>query len=138
MKLNKRVLASATLSVSLVVPAVAPVAWADATHVACEQSFRAGSDFDGDANAKVAEHLKRNCHLTAEQISKLSIEDLKSVAKELKRADGTLAISVEEIEQLTTGQVNSEAQKIKLLMRPMNPAKLRAMGLVAISSLRIL
>lgn len=138
MKLNKRVLASATMSVSLVVPAVAPVAWANDTHVSCEQSFRPGSDFDGDANAKVAEHLKRNCHLTAEQISKLSIEDLKSVAKELKRADGTPAISVEEIEQLTTGQVNSEAQKIKLLMRPTNPAKLRGMGLVVNSSLRIL
>ncbi|MDK8592074.1 hypothetical protein [Corynebacterium accolens] len=113
MKLNKRVLASATLSVSLVVPAVAPVAWADDTHVSCEQSFRAGSDFDGDANGKVAEHLKRNCNLTAEQIANLSIDELKSVAKELKKADGTPAIGVEEIEQLTTAQVNSEAQNNK-------------------------
>lgn len=113
MKLNKRVLASATLSVSLVVPAVAPVAWADDAHVNCQQSFRAGSDFDGDANGKLAEHLQRNCNLTAEQIAKLSIDELKSVAKELKKADGTPAIGVEEIEQLTTAQVNSEAQNNK-------------------------
>lgn len=35
MKLNKRVLASAALSVSLVAPAVAPVAWADEMQVNC-------------------------------------------------------------------------------------------------------
>ena len=110
MKLNKRVLASATLSVSLVVPAVVPVAWADDAHVACEQNFRAGSDFDAGPNGNVAEHLQRNCNLTAEQISKLSLDELKSVAKELKKADGTPAVSVEEIEQLTTGQVNHEAE----------------------------
>lgn len=40
----------------------------------------------------------RNCKMTAEQISKLNIEDLKSVAKELKKADGSFAISPEEID----------------------------------------
>ena len=79
MKLNKRVLASAALSVSLATSAVAPVAWADddAPHLRCEQNFRVGSDFDADVNGNVAEHLKRNCKMTAEQISKLNIEDLR-------------------------------------------------------------
>lgn len=128
MKLNKRVLASATLSVSLVVPAVAPVASATDTHVNCEQNFRAGRDFDGDANGKVAEHLQRNCNLSAEQISKLSLDELKSVAKELKKADGTPAIGVEEIEQLTTGQVNSEAENNKAADEADEPGETQGNG----------
>ena len=112
MKLNKRVLASVALSVSLATSAVAPVAWADddAPHLRCEQNFRVGSDFDADVNGNVAEHLKRNCKMTAEQISKLNIEDLKSVAKELRKADGSLAIGPKEIDQLTTAKVNYEAE----------------------------
>lgn len=112
MELNKRVLASAALSVSLATTAVAPGAWADddAPHLRCKQNFRVGSDFDADANGNVAEHLMRNCKMTAEQISKLNIEDLKSVAKELKKADGSFAISPEEIDQLTTAEVNYEAE----------------------------
>ncbi|WP_234914533.1 intracellular motility protein A [Corynebacterium belfantii] len=76
MKLNKRVIASAALSVSLATSAVAPppVAWADEKHVNCPQKFRAGSDFDGDVNAKVEKHLQRDCELTADQVSRLSIE----------------------------------------------------------------
>ena len=112
MKLNKRVLASAALSVSLATTAVTPVAWADddAPHLRCKQNFRAGSDFDADANGNVAEHLTRNCKMTAEQISKLSIEDLKSVAKELRKADNTPAIGPDEIDQISTEQVNYEAE----------------------------
>ena len=112
MKLNKRVLASAALSVSLATTAVAPVAWADddAPHLRCNQNFRVGSDFDADANGNVAEHLRRNCKMTAEQISKLNIEDLKSVAKELKKADGSFAIGPEETDQISTEQVNYEAE----------------------------
>ncbi|SPJ40595.1 hypothetical protein CHUV2995_01392 [Corynebacterium diphtheriae subsp. lausannense] len=44
-------------------------------HVKCPQKFRAGSDFDGDVNAKVEKHLQRDCELTADQISRLSIRD---------------------------------------------------------------
>ncbi|AEX76520.1 intracellular motility protein A [Corynebacterium diphtheriae] len=77
MKRNKRVIASAALSVSLAISAVAPVAWADEMHVKCPQKFRVGSDFDGDVNAKVEEHLQRNCELTTDQISRHSIRDEK-------------------------------------------------------------
>ncbi|WP_410494810.1 intracellular motility protein A [Corynebacterium belfantii] len=77
MKLNKRVLASAALSVSLATSAVAPppVAWAEEMHVKCPQNFRVGSDFDGDVNAKVGKHLQRDCKFPADQISRLSIRD---------------------------------------------------------------
>ncbi|WP_244659183.1 hypothetical protein [Corynebacterium belfantii] len=43
-------------------------------HVKCPQKFRVGSDFDGDVNAKVEKHLQRDCELTADQVSRLSIE----------------------------------------------------------------
>lgn len=74
MKRNKRVIASAALSVSLATSGVAPVAWADEMHVKCPQ-FRGGSDFDGDVNAKVEEHLQRNCELITDKISRFSIRD---------------------------------------------------------------
>ncbi|CAB0903709.1 intracellular motility protein A [Corynebacterium diphtheriae] len=77
MKRNKRVIASAALSVSLATSGVAPVAWADEMHVKCPQKFHGGSDFDGDVNAKVEEHLQRNCELTTDQISRHSIRDEK-------------------------------------------------------------
>ncbi|MHC9587575.1 hypothetical protein ACQXZT_00225 [Corynebacterium diphtheriae] len=77
MKRNKRVIASAALSVSLATSGVAPVAWADEMHVKCPQEFHGGSDFDGDVNAKVEEHLQRNCELTTDQISRHSIRDEK-------------------------------------------------------------
>lgn len=77
MKLNKRVIASAALSVSLATSAVAPVAWADEMDVNCPRKFRVGSDFDGDVNAKVGEHLQPNCELATDQISRFSIRDEK-------------------------------------------------------------
>ncbi|OJI02359.1 hypothetical protein [Corynebacterium diphtheriae] len=78
MKRNKRVIASAALSVSLATSGVdIPVAWADEMHVKCPQEFHGGSDFDGDVNAKVEEHLQRNCELTTDQISRRSIRDEK-------------------------------------------------------------
>ncbi|CAB0505288.1 intracellular motility protein A [Corynebacterium diphtheriae] len=77
MKRNKRVIASAALSVSLATSGVAPVAWADEMHVKCPQEFHGGSDFGGDVKAKVEEHLQRNCELTTDQISRHSIRDEK-------------------------------------------------------------
>ncbi|CAB0771523.1 hypothetical protein FRC0337_01070 [Corynebacterium diphtheriae] len=77
MKRNKRVIASAALSVSLATSGVAPVAWADEMHVKCPQEFHGGSDFDGDVNAKVGEHLQPNCELATDQISRFSIRDEK-------------------------------------------------------------
>ncbi|MFA1531548.1 hypothetical protein ACDL65_05670 [Corynebacterium belfantii] len=44
-------------------------------HVNCPQKFRAGSDFDGDVNAKVGKYLQRDCEFPADQISRLSIRD---------------------------------------------------------------
>lgn len=44
-------------------------------HVKCPQKFRAGSDFDGDVNAKVGKYLQRDCELTMDQVSWLSIRD---------------------------------------------------------------
>ncbi|WP_234914490.1 intracellular motility protein A [Corynebacterium belfantii] len=76
MKLNKRVIASAALSVSLATSAVAPpVAWADEKQVNCPQKFRVGSDFNGDVNTKVGKHLQRDCKFPTDQISRLSIRD---------------------------------------------------------------
>ncbi|CAB0798875.1 intracellular motility protein A [Corynebacterium diphtheriae] len=77
MKRNKRVIASAALSVSLATSAVVPVAWADEMHVKCPQKFHNGSDFDSDVNAKLEEHLQPNCELTTDQISRHSIRDEK-------------------------------------------------------------
>ncbi|MBG9287763.1 hypothetical protein I4J20_06040, partial [Corynebacterium belfantii] len=52
-----------------------PVAWADEKQVNCPQNFRAGSDFNGDVNAKVGKYLQRDCEFPADQISRLSIRD---------------------------------------------------------------
>ena len=80
MNFNKRVLAAAALSVSLVVPTVAPVAQA-AEHLGCEQAFQLKQDFDGTASIVVAQHLSKNCGLSADEISKLSVDELKKVLK---------------------------------------------------------
>ncbi|CAB0964052.1 intracellular motility protein A [Corynebacterium diphtheriae] len=45
--------------------------------VNCPRKFRVGSDFDGDVNAKVGEHLQPNCELATDQISRFSIRDEK-------------------------------------------------------------
>ncbi|MDK8659692.1 hypothetical protein QP908_08305, partial [Corynebacterium sp. MSK204] len=83
MKLKKRVLASAAISASLVATAVTPVAWAAGEHLNCAQNFRAGVDFDAGINANVAEHLQRNCKLSVEQITELSVDDMTQTARGL-------------------------------------------------------
>lgn len=89
MKLNKRVLASVALSVSLVTTAVTPVAWAADEHLTCAQNFQAGIDIDAAINVNIAKHLQRNCNWSGDQISLLNVEELREVAKQLLSADGT-------------------------------------------------
>nr|WP_278722817.1 hypothetical protein [Corynebacterium accolens] len=102
MKLNKRIFASAALSVSLVAPAVAPVALADEapTHTNCEQRFQKGADFDGPPELIVAAHLNKNCGLSPEEIGKLSPEEVKTVAKELKDNKGNAALTEAQIDNV--------------------------------------
>lgn len=109
MKFNKRILAAAAVSVSLVAPAVAPVAQAADSHQNCEQRFVSGLDFNSQPAIAVAQHLKKNCGLTEEQISQLSVDELKSVAKELKNKNDEAVFTDEEINSLDAAQVNRAA-----------------------------
>lgn len=108
MNFNKRVLAAAALSVSLVVPTVAPVAQA-AEHLDCEQAFQVKQDFDGTAAIVVAQHLRKNCGLSVDQISELSVAELKKVAQELKDKDGN-PLSEEKINGINKAEVSGAAK----------------------------
>ena len=108
MNFNKRVLAAAALSVSLVVPTVAPVAQA-AEHLDCEQAFQVKQDFDGTASIVVAQHLRKNCGLSAGEISELSVAELKKVAQELKDKDGK-PLSEEKINGINKAEVSGAAK----------------------------
>lgn len=108
MNFNKRVLAAAALSVSLVVPTVAPVAQA-AEHLGCEQAFQLKQDFDGTASIVVAQHLSKNCGLSADEISKLSVDELKKVAQELKDKDGN-SLSEDKINGINKAVVSGAAK----------------------------
>lgn len=107
MKRNKRVIASAALSVSLATSGVAPVAWADEMHVKCPQEFHGGSDFGGDVNAKVEEHLQRNCELTTDQISRFSIRD-----EEFGETTGAGTGGEQQSEPLKVNEVKAGDKKI--------------------------
>ncbi|WP_296087445.1 hypothetical protein [uncultured Corynebacterium sp.] len=109
MKLNKRVLASAAISASFMATAVTPVAWAAGEHLNCVQNFRAG--VDAGINANVAEHLRRNCHLSVDQIIRLNVEDMKQVAREFKK-DGAPLYSEEELNRLSPSYVIALAKDI--------------------------
>ena len=81
--LNKRVLASAVLSVSIAAPLVTPTAQAADTHLGCAQLQR-DSDFDTrNIEGHLDEHLRRACKLSTEQVKALSLDDLNKVAEEL-------------------------------------------------------
>lgn len=108
MNFNKRVLAAAALSVSLVIPTVAPVAQA-AEHLGCEQAFQQKQDFDSIPSIAVAQHLLKNCGLSAGQISELSVDELKKVAQELKDKDGN-PLSEEKINGINKALVNGAAK----------------------------
>ncbi|MDK4331607.1 hypothetical protein [Corynebacterium accolens] len=91
MKLNKRVLASVALSASLVTTAVTPAAWAaDDDYLTCTEDFRAGIEVDAAIYVNVAKHLQRNCNWSVDRISPLNVEQMRQVAKKLKKEDGTL------------------------------------------------
>lgn len=89
MTLNKRVIASVALSVSLVATAVIPAAWAADEHVTCTQNFRAGVDIDAAINLNVAKHLQRNRNWDWRQIAGLNVEQMGQLAKKLPKEDGT-------------------------------------------------
>ena len=110
MKLNKRVLASAAISASLVATAVTPVALATGEHLNCAQNFRAGVDFDAGINANVAEHLQRNCKLSVGQITELSVDEMTQTARELLGKDNTPLYSEEELKRLSHSEVVREAR----------------------------
>lgn len=110
MKLNKRVLASAAISASLVATAVTPVAWATGEHLNFAQNFRAGVDFDAGINANVAEHLQRNCKLSVGQITELSVSEMAQTARELLGKDNTPLYSEEELKRLSHSEVVREAR----------------------------
>lgn len=81
--LNKRMFASAVLSVSIAAPMVTPTAQASETHLGCAQ-LQKGSDFDTpNIEGHLDDHLRRACKLSAEQVKALSLDDLKKVAEEL-------------------------------------------------------
>ena len=109
MKLNKRVLASVALSVSLVGAAVTPVAWAADGHRSCAQNFQDG--IDADINLVVAKHLRRNCNLSVEQISVLSVDAMKEVAREFKK-DGAPLYAEEQLKGLSPQNVVNLARGI--------------------------
>ena len=84
MKLNKRTVAVAALSVSLVAPTISPVAHAQEKHLNCEQDFKKGADFDTDlVEAHLEEYLTRACGLTPVQIASVSQNELNRLAEKL-------------------------------------------------------
>ncbi|MDK4274620.1 intracellular motility protein A [Corynebacterium accolens] len=109
MKLNKRVFASAAISASLVATTVTPVAWAANEHLNCTQNFR--PSVGADINVNVAEHLRRNCNLSVEQIRQLSVEDLNQVSREFEQG-GARLYSEEQLNSLSPSYVVELAKKI--------------------------
>ncbi|CAM2740351.1 GA module-containing protein [Corynebacterium propinquum] len=84
MKLNKRTVAVAALSVSLVAPTISPVSHAQEKYLNCEQDFKKGADFDTDlVEAHLEEYLTRACGLTSEQIASVSQNELNRLAEKL-------------------------------------------------------
>ncbi|EFM43228.1 intracellular motility protein A [Corynebacterium accolens] len=75
MKLNKRVLASAALSTSLVASVVTPVAWATDGHVNCAQDSGDGSDPHSGFNVNDADYLQPNCELSQGEASQPGVEE---------------------------------------------------------------
>ncbi|OJI02358.1 hypothetical protein [Corynebacterium diphtheriae] len=110
MKLNKRVIASVALSVSLVATAVIQAAWAADEHVTCTQNFRAGVDIDAAINLNVAKHLQRNRNWGWRQIAGLNVEQMGQLAKKLLKEDGTPLHSEEALKPLEPDRVGELAK----------------------------
>ncbi|CAB0841303.1 intracellular motility protein A [Corynebacterium diphtheriae] len=110
MKLNKRLIASVTLYVSLVATAVIPAAWAADEHVTCTQNFRAGVDIDAAINLNVAKHLQRNRNWDWRQIAGLNVEQMGQLAKKLLKEDGTPLHSEEALKLLEPNWVGESAK----------------------------
>lgn len=84
--LNKRVLATAILSLSIVAPTVStlsPIAQAAPSHLGCGKQVVEDAGFKGDVSIVVAKHLKVSCGLSVQQIAQLSDSDLTQVIEEL-------------------------------------------------------
>ena len=84
--LNKRLLATAILSLSIAAPAVStlsPIAQAAPSHLGCGKQVVEDAGFKGDVSIVVAKHLKVSCGLSVQQIAQLSDSDLTQVIEEL-------------------------------------------------------
>ncbi|MDK8679473.1 hypothetical protein [Corynebacterium accolens] len=110
MKLNKRFLASAALSASLVGTAVAPVAWASDEQVNGAQEFGNSSDADSGLNINDADNLQPNYELSEEQTSQLGSEELTPVAMELPEKDNNPVPAEGESQQLLPSAAVSDVR----------------------------
>lgn len=84
--LNKRVLATAILSLSIAAPTatnILPTAQAAPSHLGCGKQVVEDAGFKGDVSIVVAKHLKVSCGLSVQQIAQLSDSDLTQVIEEL-------------------------------------------------------
>ncbi|MDK8535089.1 hypothetical protein [Corynebacterium propinquum] len=84
--LNKRVLATAILSLSIAAPTVSnlsPIAQAAPSHLGCGKQVVEDAGFKGDVSIVVAKHLKVSCGLSVQQIAQLSDHELTQVIEEL-------------------------------------------------------
>ncbi len=110
MKLNKRFLASAALSASVVGTAVAPVAWASDEQVNGAQEFGNGSDSDSGISVTDADNLQPNYELSEDQTSQLGAEELTPVSTELSEKDNAPVPGEEELQQLLPSGAASEVR----------------------------
>lgn len=84
--LNKRVLATAILSLSIAAPTatnILPTAQAAPSHLGCGKQVVEDAGFKGNVSIVVAKHLKVSCGLSVQQIAQLSDSDLTQVIEEL-------------------------------------------------------
>lgn len=83
MKLNKRTVAVAALSVSLVAPTISPVSQAAENGLVCNGNSDPGTDFDTKPlGVHGEEHLRPACGLNPEQIEKVEQDEINEPAKE--------------------------------------------------------
>ncbi|MDK4257233.1 GA module-containing protein [Corynebacterium propinquum] len=76
MKLNKRTVAVAALSVSLVAPTISPVSHAQEKQLNCSNGVEKGDDFDAETGeVHLAEQLKKLCDSSAENSDQLYQEE---------------------------------------------------------------
>lgn len=83
--INKRAVAAAVLSLSIVIPGASSVAQATTApkHLGCDKTVAEDAGFRGTSSIVVAKHLKVSCGLSVAEISQLSDSELTQVIEEL-------------------------------------------------------